>query len=153
MNILLSCVPFAQLVGFLLQIAMHTRPAIMQRVMQFARICTCNVRPHFLVALRVLKYMYAIKEKNLTFNVNNNALRDNFITGTRLCIQSESNWAMGSVVSCQSYSGNTIVMKGDLLCSHTNNMLVLFYPLNSSLSQFPVNARTVCWKEQPPFHK
>lgn len=65
----------------------------MQLVAYLAQLCACNEHTHFLVALRVLKYLYTARENKLT-------LRGGWPTKTnggdlaKISMYSDYDWAM-----------------------------------------------------------
>lgn len=65
----------------------------MQPLLYLAHFCTCYDCSQLLSTLRVLKYLYAAKDKQLTFKVGTCTVGDGSISGARLTINSNADLA------------------------------------------------------------
>jgi len=90
-------VPYRQLVGSLMYIALATRPDIMYAVSKLAQFVSKPSRIHWMQAKRVLRYLYTTKNKTLTYSRGNDEIE----------IFTDADWA-ADIDDRHSYSGMVV---------------------------------------------
>lgn len=102
-------IPYKQLIGSLMYVALATRPDILFAVTKLSQFSSNPGRAHWLQAKRVLRYLAATKENDLVYHCGTNELE----------IFSDADWA-SDIDDRHSYSGMIIILNGNPIIWKSN---------------------------------
>lgn len=95
-------IPYRQLIGSLMYVALATRPDILYSTTKLSQFVSNPGRIHWIQAKRILRYLAATKDKCLTYSVGSNEIE----------VFSDADWA-ADVDDRHSYSGMIVFMGGN----------------------------------------
>lgn len=102
-------IPYKQLIGSLMYLALATRPDILYAVTKLSQFSSNPGRAHWLQAKRVLRYLSATKDIGLVYNCGKNEIE----------IFSDADWA-SDIDDRHSYSGMIVLLNGNPITWKSN---------------------------------